>query len=380
MRKALIAAPVALLALILGILFIRKETPVPVSGPLKVGGPAQEPSGTAPEGRLKPLPQPSSEFDRGPKGILARIRKRFRDFRSSLKGASHDSGILSQTMFEHVSHLTEARLWAWAFRDQAEDLAVALAEDPKSSADDHYIGVFMLGALAERGSLRAENILAKLARQRETPALGVLIDLDPKGKHRSIYTEKAIAGSAPAAEVLGSWDDPVSHQVLQEIRASAARQNLSDGGIDLTAQAAQEQLKVLRSPGWEQVVERILENPRDTRYDWLDWALRVAQDRGLTGALPALQRRLESGFRKMEEEHKEQAEAFPGNPGAFSTMDLYGKSFAIEAIDHRYDDLLVACHRMGGDLTERQKARLRMLGYGADPESRLMELLAEPSR
>ena len=79
---------------------------------------------------------------------------------------------------------------------------------------------------------------------------------------------------------------------------------------------------------------------------------------------------------------QEEAQAFSSfdTAGKISFEDLYGKTFAIETVDPRYDDLLVASHRMGGDLNEQQKARLRMLGYQGDAESRLMELLAEPHR
>jgi hypothetical protein len=280
-------------------------------------------------------------------------------------------------MYEFRFHLTEGRLWALSFPQEAEHLSFALALDTTSHPGDRDLAIDIVGVLASLGNPRAEQLLCELIMSElervAASATQALAASDAQGRHRELYRQRARRSDLSAIEVLSEWVDDGTKSVLKEIVAREA-------GIERErAWQSLSRLIWLEADNWATRLTSILSSRgrMALQGEHFDWALRVARHRSLPGLLDLLRQRLN----EVEGEHVELSKVAWGDAEGYDVNHVYEQdftgSFLVASIDWHFDDVLKAYAELGGNLTDLEQQRLHNIGYGNDPRKRLFEFVKD---
>jgi hypothetical protein len=339
----------------------RSGTPLSFSQPSGGKGSASPPATPSP----KPLPITPSL-----KSLRIDFKRVWEDFLERRKEMFQYGDGNSRFEKEKLRLLREARLFALAYPEEAQKLALPVALDSTRDWLERCYAVDVLGFLAKNGSTEALSALLSLGRDGDVrvsdTAIQGLSMSDPDGKYKDLYFERCRAGSYEAFEIVSAWCDPGT---ISEMKSYLGGPNEDDAAEVLR------RMDVLASGNWEEQIIGILRRQSTTLLHPFDWAMEVMKRRDPSTLRQVLRDQLDqalTGGRNFWEEFhvsKRFEDAFPSQPNI-------GK----EVGNRRYDDLLVAYWGLGGELKDLERARLREFGYACNPGERLAELLDEQSR
>jgi len=276
-------------------------------------------------------------------------------------------------------HLREGRLLAWAYPEETETVACAIAQNPTAETYDRSYAIYLLGILACKGRKNAEGALLSLASASNPPsheALHALYTSDDSGQYRVLYLSRCSDVSLDALRMVGMWVDPRTTDLMGELIRKYPGQEFPACEIRGEAEQAMRQIEILTSPDWASQLLPILSGEKHDRFNWTEWAMRTAKMRGMPNLTDIYRKRLDRGeerIRRWERTLIEEGISTPENSYKRQFLEAY---VLHEADDTSFDDVLIAYSELGGKLSDLEQRRLRFFGYACDPKQRLEELLA----
>ncbi len=278
----------------------------------------------------------------------------------------HDSLLLE----DWHSHLLEARLFARAYPDLAERLAVDLLEDADLEPELVRFLLQMLSAIANRNSPRLEDLLVDLSEGGGPwPAIDALQLLSaPRriSRHRRLFYEGCVRGDRISFDLLAATSDPEIVRFLESLNARNPGVGQSAQAISFLCGEALYRIRLLDSPDCERKVAELLRgDPVSTWY----WALGIAEQRFPVLARRALQPRVEEMRKnyglylgRSDEEGGVTEDTFVLHPSPAGVVD-------------QLEWMLVSYGKAGGEWTAAEARRLAAFGFIGDPEEALLSIL-----
>jgi hypothetical protein len=263
---------------------------------------------------------------------------------------------------ESITRHTEGRLFARAFPDLAEKLALQILNDEEAPGPDRMYAWFILSVLAPRTSPELEAFLAERAaipdEDGSYEAHWPLINLAERRLDErclSICRAQCRHGNSTAFYILSQIVDPASITLLEELKHWDSDLCYPLGAIPGESVRTLRKIETLKSPDWAKRVETILLRWREQENQWeVHWALDVARRRSMPGLREILEKRVHEG-----------RDAGEPNPRSVSyPADFY------------FDLILDAYAQAGGSIRPNEQEYLRHYGFAGDSEERLLEIQA----
>jgi hypothetical protein len=278
---------------------------------------------------------------------------------------------------EEGNLLVEARLLARINPKALLDAIAKIAEDSTASPLLRNYTLSVLGILMEEGERRAAEPLRRLCEDRDSGVAGLALEIlaqrDIECLYRDLYSRKAAEGEYAAMAALTLHPNDGSRSLL-----AALSRKWTDSRA-AGAKLALRQTDMLMANDWPTSIGRIISQPGRGELEDTTWALAVARNRAPQDLSRWARNRIDRTLAKARQMRQEVA-VDAGQRGielsAFD-RDLRSAGSIPEIQDPFFDDVLVALYRIGGELSESERARLRTFGYVGDPAQRLKELDSE---
>lgn len=268
---------------------------------------------------------------------------------------------------EYEWHLTEGRLFARAYPEFAEKLALELLRDPEAPISDRWYGWFILGVLAPRTNPALEEFLVEKTSDtledddwdESQFALSCLAGRRLDERCLALCRVQIRRGNPEAFFILSQVVDPLSIPVLKELATWKKEGSYPVSEVPREAEETLRKIAILESGDWESKLQRYLLHWREYyHYREARWALAAAKRRGMGSLKSTLEKRVNEARRI-------------GEP--FTPSWSYPEDFNI-------DRILVAYTEAGGELLPEEEKYLRAYGLWGDAEARLLEVMAERSK
>lgn len=268
---------------------------------------------------------------------------------------------------EYGSHHTEGRLFARAYPEHAERLALEVLRDPEAPHAGRSYAWFVLGLLAPRTNPDIEQFLVEKSSDtaeddeydESQSALYCLAQRRFDERCLALCRTQCRQENSTAFYLLSQVVDPASIPLLKELTTWSEDHYYPIGAIPRNAEGTLEKIAVLQAADWEAKLQRYLLKWREeSLYRETRWALATAERRGMKSLKATLEKRLNKARERGE----------PVRPSV-----SYPEDFDI-------DHILVAYAKAGGELRPEERKYLCQYGILGDSEERLMEIMAERSR